>query len=198
MSNRRQFLRLIGITGAAAWAPVLLGAATEPLPVLTDPVPDPMHPRYGVYTIQHFIKGMMFWVKCDCGAEQEIHADTLLSPDALSCDHVRHRGFFCIPSNAGVCQNCGNYRRWFFNARGVRIYRCGWCEDGDIKNFLAYKYDNTSSIQFRANMERQVGDPACIANLKRLDACISALLDPTKRAIPSASEHGTTAGEEIQ
>ncbi len=130
--NRRKFLKLIGIGGAAALAPTTIFAK---LPVESLP-DDVWHPRFGVWTVQSHIRGMMFQCVCDCGKQEAVHADKLLSPEALSCDHVRCRVIFSLSPDAIYCQNCGKRRRFFFSGSGLRIWRCGYCEDEDIRNFL--------------------------------------------------------------
>ena len=95
-----------------------------------------------------------YWCRCDCGAEQAIRLDRLLGVDALSCAHVQHRGFFCVSPDTIYCQNCGGRRRFFFNGQGFRIFRCGNCEEADIRAWLRYEYGPTSSIQFTANMAK--------------------------------------------
>src|SRR6266853_943900 len=158
INNRREFLRLISLAGAAALAPKIVLA--EPLPgpqlnPLTESRPDPQdpyHPRFGVWVVQHHIKLSQFWVRCDCGVEEEIDVDSLLGVNALACNHVWHHFLPANPEHANCV--CGKTRRWFFNARGKRIFRCGRCEQGDILNFLRYNYA-ASSAQFTTNMERQ-------------------------------------------
>lgn len=53
------------------------------------------------------------------------------------------------------CQNCAKHRRFFFNRDGFRIWRCGNCEEADIRAYLRREYDERSSIQFLANVEKQ-------------------------------------------
>ena len=170
MKTRREFLRLIGIGigGAALAVPAFaVPMFAEPH---AEPVLDPQHPRFGVWTVQYHIKGMMCWAKCDCGTEQEIHADEFFTVDALSCPHAGHHVFPANQSIDRVCHGprrffpvnsepteyvCYGTRRFFFNGDGMRIWRCGWCEEDDIRNHLRRKYGSASSAQFRANMERQ-------------------------------------------
>jgi len=143
---RRSFLKLIGIGGVALAVP---GFASHPgvrgwrfgVWTITD--------RYGVRHGQNY-----YWCRCDCGAERVVGLNQLLSVDALSCDHVRHRGFFSINPDAVICQNCGERRRFFFNGDGFRIWRCGNCEQADIRAYLRRDYGPGSSVQFIANMAR--------------------------------------------
>jgi hypothetical protein len=143
--NRRNFLKLIGIGGAAKLAPAALFAESEI---------DVRGWRFGVWELQYNISPRNYWARCDCGAERAVGMDKLLSMDALSCDHVRHRGFFSISPDAVICQNCGERRRFFFNGDGFRIWRCGNCEEADIRAYLRREYGDTSSIQFTANMRK--------------------------------------------
>src|SRR5207245_6610011 len=96
--NRRTFLRLLGIGGAAALAPAALLAK-----------PDVRGWRFGVWTITDrygIRRGQnYYWCRCDCGAERVVGLRQLLSMDALSCDHVRVRGVFSIRPGAMYCQN---------------------------------------------------------------------------------------------
>jgi len=146
--SRRHFLTLIGIAGAAALA----------APVFADQ-PDVRDWRFGVWTItgrcgvRHGQK--YYWCRCDCGADRAVGLRQVLSLDALSCSHVRHRGLFCISPDAVRCQNCGNARRFFFNGDGMRIWRCGNCEEADVRAWLRREYGETSSVQFAANMKGQ-------------------------------------------
>jgi len=87
--NRRNFLKLIGIGGTAALA----------VPVFADQ-PNVCGWRFGVWELQYIIYPRNYWARCDCGAEQEVGLDKLLSMDALSCDHVRVRGYFCLGPDA--------------------------------------------------------------------------------------------------
>jgi hypothetical protein len=146
--NRRKFLKLIGIGGAAALAPTTLFAK-----------PNVRAWRFGVWELQYIISPRNYWARCDCGREQAVSLDKLLSMDALSCDHVRHRGFFSINPDALYCQNCGEHRRFFFNGQGLRIWRCGNCEEGDIRAYLRYEYGPATSAQFTANMRKMPEDP---------------------------------------
>jgi hypothetical protein len=115
--------------------------------------------RFGVWTI---IERMNFagakgyyWCRCDCGAERVVSLNHLLSVDALSCDHVRVRGFFPVDSDALICRNCEAHRRFFFNGDGFRIWRCGNCEEADIRAYLRREYGPVTSVQFMANMGRR-------------------------------------------
>ena len=141
--NRRTFLKLIGIGGAAALAPTVMFAK-----------PDVRGWRFGVWELQYRYGEKCYWAHCDCGAERAVGLDELLSIDALSCAHVRHRGFFSISSDAMHCQHCGDARRFFFNGDGFRIWRCGHCEEADIRAYLRREYGETSSVQFTANMKK--------------------------------------------
>src|SRR5712664_226047 len=144
--NRRHFLQLIGIGGAAALAPTMFAK------------PDVRGWRFGVWTItdRYGVRHghNYYWCRCDCGAERVVGLNKLLGVDALSCAHVRHRGFFAISPDAMICQNCGGHRRFFFNGDGFRIWRCGNCEEADIRAYLRRDYGPASSIQFSANMQR--------------------------------------------
>jgi len=142
--NRRNFIKLIGVGGVAVAAPVVL---------LADQ-PDVRGWRFGVWELQYNYGEKCYWARCDCGAEQTVSLDKLLSIDALSCDHVRHRGFFCISPDSKLCQQCGQHRRFFFNGDGLRIWRCGNCEEADIRAYLRREYNGTSSVQFTANMRK--------------------------------------------
>jgi hypothetical protein len=145
--NRRNFLKLIGIGGATALAPSSLFAQS-----------DVYGWRFGVWTILNR-HGSDYLCQCDCGAEQVLSLNHLLSVDALSCDHVRVRGFFSINQDALICQNCGGHRRFFFNGQGFRIWRCGNCGEADIRAYLRRAYGDTSSIQFAANMRKTNVNP---------------------------------------
>jgi len=157
--NRRNFLKFIVIGGAAALAAPVLLAKSQP---------DVRGWRFGVWTIVNRY-GMChvnpdatlsrrgekyYWCRCDCGAEQAIRLDRLLGVDALSCAHVQHRGFFCVSPDTIYCQNCGGRRRFFFNGQGFRIFRCGNCEETDIRAWLRYEYGPASSLQFSKNIKR--------------------------------------------
>ena len=147
--NRRTFLKLIGIGGAAALAPAMLFA---------EPEIDVRGWRFGVwellghYGVRHREK--CYWCRCDCGAESVVGLNQLLSVDALSCAHVRHRGFISISPDAVLCQNCGEHRRFFWNGDGMRIWRCGNCEEADIRAYLRRDYGQATSLQFLANMKK--------------------------------------------
>ena len=140
--NRRTFLKIIGIGGAASLA----------IPVFADQ-PDVKGWRFGVWELQYRY-GENYWARCDCGTEQAVGLDELLGIDALSCAHVRHRGFFSINPDAMICQSCGGHRRFFFNGDGLRIWRCGNCEEADIRAYLRREYGPASSVQFTANVRR--------------------------------------------
>src|SRR5437899_3112991 len=150
--NRRTFLRLIGIYGAAALAPTALFAK-----------PDVSGWRFGVWTIlnRYAIRNgqQYYWCRCDCGADRVVGLHQLLSIDALSCDHIRCRGVFSIRPGAMYCQNCGGHRRFFFNGDGLRIWRCGNCEEADIRAYLRCDYGPATSVQFLANMRRGYRNP---------------------------------------
>jgi len=138
--NRRTFLKLIGIGGAASLA----------VPAFADQ-PDVRGWRFGVWELQNCCGEKCYWARCDCGAEQTVGLDELLGIDALSCAHIRHRGFFCISPDAIYCQNCGGARKFFFNGDGFRIWRCGNCEEADIRAYLRREYGESSSVQFTSN-----------------------------------------------
>jgi hypothetical protein len=146
--NRRTFLKIIGFGGAASLA----------IPVFADQ-PDVQGWRFGVWELQYSISPRNYWAHCDCGAEQAVGLDELLGIDALSCAHVRTRGYFCINPDAIYCQSCGGHRRFFFNGQGFRIWRCGNCEEADIRAYLRREYGDTSSIQFAANMRKTKVNP---------------------------------------
>ena len=148
--KRRTFLKLVSIGGAASLA----------VPVFADQ-PDVRGWRFGVWELQNCCGEKCYWARCDCGAEQAVGLDKLLSMDALSCDHVRVRGYFCIDHpGAMYCQSCGEHRRFFFNGQGLRIWRCrNWCEAGDVYAFLRKGSSPESSIQFLANMRKMLEDP---------------------------------------
>jgi len=160
--NRRTFLKLIGIGGAAALAPPSLFAHS-----------DVYGWRFGVWTLlKHYgtshvnpdttldrVAQKYYWCRCDCGAEQVVGLRQLLRMDALSCDHVRVRGYFCLGSDAMYCQNCGGHRRFYFRGDGLRIWRCSsWCEAGDVYPYLRKGSSPESSIQFLANMRKMPED----------------------------------------
>jgi len=142
MISRRNFLKLIGIGGAASLAPTMPFAK-----------PDVRGWRFGVWEPQYRY-GENYWARCDCGAEQAVSLDELLGIDALSCAHVRTRGYFCINPDAIYCQNCGQKRRFFFNGDGLRIWRCGNCEQADIRAYLRREYGPATSLQFLKNIEK--------------------------------------------
>src|SRR5258706_12596116 len=98
--NRRNFLKLIGIGGTAALA----------VPVFADQ-PNVCGWRFGVWELQYRF-GKDYWARCDCGTEQAVGLDELLGINALSCDHVRVRGYFCLGPGAMYCQSCGGNRRF--------------------------------------------------------------------------------------
>jgi hypothetical protein len=146
--DRRSFLKLLGVGGAAALAPTALFAK-----------PDVRGWRFGVWTItdRYEVRHEQnyYWCRCDCGARRVVGLNQLLSMDALSCSHVRARGVFSINPEAVVCQSCGGHRRFFFNGDGFRIWRCGNCEEADIRAYLRREYGPATSVQFTANMERR-------------------------------------------
>ena len=139
-----------------------------PAVLFFEPRPDVRGWRFGVWTIvnrygtchvnpdatlsRHGQK--YYWCRCDCGAERVVGLKELLSVDALSCGHVRRRGFFSISPDAMYCQSCGGHRRFFFNGHGFRIFRCGRDEKGDIRAWLRYEYGPASSAQFAASMRK--------------------------------------------
>jgi len=141
--NRRKFLKIIGIAGATALVPTVLFAESKI---------DVRGWRFGVWELQYCRGEKRYWVRCDCGAKEVVSLDDLLGIDALSCAHVRHRGFFPINPNAVYCQNCGGHRRFFFNGDGMRIWRCGNCQQAAIRSYLRREYGPPSSVQFAANM----------------------------------------------
>jgi hypothetical protein len=141
--KRRDFFKLIIGTAGFAATPAMLFAES-----------DVRGWRFGVWELQCRY-GEKYWARCDCGREQAVGLDKLLSVDALSCGHVRHRGYFPMGPDAVTCQNCGEHRRFFFNGDGLRIWRCSsWCEAGDVYAFLRREYGPATSIQFRANMKK--------------------------------------------
>lgn len=148
--NRRNFLKLVSIGGVTtALAPTLFA----------EPEIDVRGWRFGVWTItdRYGVRHGQnyYWCCCDCGAERVVGQNQLLSIDALSCAHVRHRGFFSITPDAMICQNCGENRRFFFNGDGFRIWRCGNCEQDDIRAYLRRDYGPASSVQFTLNTARK-------------------------------------------
>src|SRR5258707_5817243 len=150
MISRRQFLKLTALVGTVAGAPPVLLAESQS---------DVAGWRFGVWTItkRYGVRHGQnyYWCRCDCGAERVVRLNQLLSQDALSCAHVRRRGVLCISADAMRCQNCVDARRFFFNGDGMRIWRCGNCEEADIRAYLRLEYDSPStSIQFLANMRR--------------------------------------------
>jgi hypothetical protein len=138
--NRRTFLQLLGIGGAATLATTMFAK------------PDVRGWRFGVWELQYRF-GKDYWARCDCGAEQAVSLDKLLGINALSCAHVRHRGVFSINPEHVYCV-CGEKRRFFFNGDGMRIWRCGNCEQADIQAYLRRDYGPGSSVQFITNMKR--------------------------------------------
>jgi len=140
--NRRSFLKFIGVGGAVLAAPIF------------EPQADVRGWRFGVWTIlsRYRIRNgqQYYWCRCDCEAERAVGLRQLLSVDALSCDHVRARGVFSINPEHVYCV-CGEKRRFFFNGRGFRIFRCGECEQGDIRAYLRYEYGPATSRQFLRN-----------------------------------------------
>jgi hypothetical protein len=92
MISRRQSLKLASVGGAATLA--------APAMLLADPQPDVRVWRFGVweiidrYDLRHGQK--YYSCRCDCGEERVVGLNQLLSTDALSCDHKRPRGLFCI------------------------------------------------------------------------------------------------------
>jgi hypothetical protein len=50
-----------------------------------------------------------------------------------------------------VCR-CQRRRKFFVNADGLRIWRCGDCEADDVREYLAGNYGVQSSRQFLANI----------------------------------------------
>lgn len=143
--NRRNFLKLLSIGGAATLVPTILLAK-----------PDVRGWRFGVWELQYRYGEKCYWARCDCGAEQAVGLDKLLSMDALSCDHVRHRGFFPIHPDAMYCQSCGERRRFYFRGDGLRVWRCSsWCEAGDVYAYLREARSPESSIQFLRNMSKE-------------------------------------------
>ncbi len=147
--NRRGFVKLVIGTAACVAAPGMIFAES-----------DVRGWRFGVwelidhYGTRHGQK--YYWCRCDCGAERAVGLNQLLSIDALSCDHVRHRGFFSINPEHLYCV-CGEKRRFFFNGDGLRIWRCSsWCEAGDVYAFLRRDYGPASSVHFTANMAKKI------------------------------------------
>jgi len=144
--NKREFFKLVIGTAACTITPVFAESRLDVrgwrfgVWTITD--------RYGVRHGQNY-----YWCHCDCGAQRVVGLDHLLSVDALSCGHVRHRGFFSINPEHLYCV-CGEKRRFFFNRDGFRIWRCGKCEEADIRAYLRREYGDTSSAQFTANMKR--------------------------------------------
>src|SRR6267378_7644363 len=130
MIRRRKFLKIIGIGGVALAAPILCAESQ----------PDVRGWRFGVWELQYSYCGKRYWARCDCGAEQTVSLDELLGIDALSCAHMRSRGFFPINPEHVYCV-CGEKRRFFFNGDGMRIWRCGNCEQADVRAYLRRKYD---------------------------------------------------------
>ena len=146
VSNRREFLTVLIGTAACAATPTVL---------LTAPQPDVRGWRFGVWELQYCCGEKCYWARCDCGTERVVGLDELLGIDALSCAHVRARGYFCINGDAMYCQSCGEHRRFFFNGQGLRIWRCrNWCEAGDVYAWLRYEYGPATSLQFLKNMKR--------------------------------------------
>jgi len=68
---------------------------------------DDSQPVIGLITGCAVIAGLREWV----GLRQ------LLSMDALSCDHVRVRGFFSLGPDTMYCQSCGGHRRFLLSGR---------------------------------------------------------------------------------
>jgi hypothetical protein len=148
MKTRRTFLKQLIGTAACVAAPAIL---------LADRQPDVRGWRFGVWTLQkrYSVRNVQkyYWAVCDCGAERVVGLNQLLSMDALSCDHRRHRGYFYISPDAYRCV-CGRNRRFWFNGQGLRIWRCE-CEEADIRAWLVQDYGPRTSVQFLANMRRQ-------------------------------------------
>ncbi len=143
---RRKFLRLT--IGTAVCVATSLGV---PALLLPGSQSDVRNWRFGVWELQYSYGEKRYWARCDCGAEQTVSLDELLGVDALSCDHLRHRGFFPINPEHVYCV-CGEKRRFFFNGDGMRIWRCGNCEQADVRAYLRREYGEASSIQFTENM----------------------------------------------
>lgn len=145
MIRRREFLNLVIGTAVCALTPEALFAAEKSVAGW----------RFGVWElIDH--NGIRYgqkyyWCRCDCGEEQAVGLNQLLSMDALSCSHVRHRGFVSINPEHLYCV-CGEKRKFFFNGDGMRIWRCGNCEEADIRAYLRREYDSRSSVQFNVNL----------------------------------------------
>ena len=153
--KRRTFIALLGLGAAVAG----ISGATALTPLAE---PDVRGWRFGVWAItgRYGVRHGQnyYWCRCDCGAERVVSLNQLLSVDALSCAHVRHRGFFSINPDAVICQNCGQNRRFFFNGDRMRIWRCGNCEEVDIRAYLRREYGPASSVQFMTNMKRPRGN----------------------------------------
>ena len=98
--------------------------------------------------LQYSISPRNYWARCHCGDKGIVGLNQLLGIDALSCAHARARGFFCLSPESLYCQNCGEHWRFFFNGDGMRTWRCGNCEQADIRAYLRREYDERSSIQF--------------------------------------------------
>ena len=77
---------------------------------------------------------------------------TFTAPLAFAQPVVRHTGFFPNPNMIHCI--CGNKRTFWFNHDGLRTWRCGVCEQEDIKAYLRCDYGEGSSKQFQANMQR--------------------------------------------
>src|SRR6266478_6135600 len=135
MIKRREFLGLVVGTAACVATLALLLPSSRP---------DVRGWRFGVWgIIDHY--GIRhgqnyYWCRCDCGAERVVGLGQLLSIDAPSCGHARHRGVFSINPDAVYCQSCGERRRWFLNGDGMRMWRCGNCEEADVRAFLRREY----------------------------------------------------------
>ena len=63
--NRRTFLKLLGVGGAAALSPTVFVK------------PDVRGWRFGAWELQYRY-GENYWARCDCGAEQTVGLDKLL------------------------------------------------------------------------------------------------------------------------
>jgi len=84
------------------------------------------------------------------------HSHHSSDEDFAECTRLarRSRGIHCcISPNSVICKNCGEHRRFFFNSDGMRIWRCGNCEEADIRAYLRREYGPASSVQFMANMK---------------------------------------------
>ena len=125
--DRRTFLQLLGIGGAA----------------LTVPVSSLLKEKFPDGASADEVNEFLFFR----GLRPCPHSHHSSDEEFAECTGLARRahGFYCVCPDSLICRNCSGHRRFFFNSDGLRIWRCGNCEEADIRAYLRRECPNLTT-----------------------------------------------------